>query len=245
MIEATNLLWQWPGQEPVLERASFTLEPGLSLLAGPNGCGKSTLVQLLAGVLYPEKPGRITIDGFDLWQDEVEARSRLAYLPERPDMTPWASVREVLRLVAALRGIDKRDTEGAIDRALERVRLGDEVHRSTSELSLGQGRRSLLAAVMLGSPPNLLLDEPLESLDRATRDDVLAWVKDRLDAGASVLVTSHTIEPFLDRVDRVLTVREGQVVSFETEDQRSTATWAEKLARGQLPSGGPSDQGKS
>ncbi|NLH76339.1 MAG: ATP-binding cassette domain-containing protein [Acidobacteria bacterium] len=91
-----------PGR-PVVRDATFALGPGLTLLVGPNGCGKSTLHKLAAGVERPDG-GRVLVDGLDLWEREAEACRGLAYLPEFPDITPYASLRDVLRLVCRLRG---------------------------------------------------------------------------------------------------------------------------------------------
>src|SRR5437764_44526 len=127
--------------EPVLSGVDLTISPGLTLLLGPNGCGKSTLLKLAAGIERPDS-GRIEIDGHDLWVDEVAARRGLAYLPEQPDLTPYATVREILDLVCRLRGEPReRGRE-----ALERVGLGQLAHRSVRELSMGHGPRAVLAA---------------------------------------------------------------------------------------------------
>src|SRR5215831_5585185 len=92
--------------------------PGVTLLLGPNGAGKSTLLKLISGVEQPTA-GSVCVDGHDLWREEVAARAALAYVPEHPDLTPYATVSEVLGLVCRLRG---RSADHGI-RALEAVGL--------------------------------------------------------------------------------------------------------------------------
>jgi ABC-type multidrug transport system ATPase subunit len=201
------------GYEPeraVVRQASFALSPGLTLLVGPNGCGKSTLLKLAAGVERPDA-GRILVDGADLWREEARARRGLAYLPEFPDITPYAALRDVLRLVCRLRG----EPVAAGDRALETFGLADEAGRSVRELSSGQRKRALFAAAIVGRPPHIFLDEPLDALDRQIADDVLAWTRQRIADGATVAVVSHAIEPFADLAVRALTVRGGLVEQHE------------------------------
>ncbi|MFP5287174.1 MAG: ATP-binding cassette domain-containing protein [Thermoanaerobaculia bacterium] len=195
-----------PG-EPVLAGVDLEIRPGLTLLLGRNGCGKSTLLKLAAGVERPDA-GRVEIDGHDLWTDEVAARRSLAYVPEQPDLTPYATVREILDLVCRLRGEPReRGRE-----ALAAVGLDDLSHRSVRELSMGQRRRAVLASALVGTPRNVLLDEPLEAMDRGAREDVLAWIDRLLASGAVVVVVSHEIEPFVPKADRALTVRDGKCV---------------------------------
>lgn len=153
--------------EPVLAGVDLAIPAGLTLLVGPNGCGKSTLLKLLAGVEIPDA-GAIAIDGHDLWTDEVAARRSLAYVPEQPDLTPYATIREVLDLVARLRG----EPLARAGEALERVGLRHLAERSVRELSMGQRRRAVLAAALVGAPRHVLLDEPLETLDRSGRHDI-------------------------------------------------------------------------
>jgi ABC-type multidrug transport system ATPase subunit len=88
--------------EPVLSGVNLALPAGLTLVVGPNGCGKSTLLKLAAGIEPPDA-GCIEIDGCDLWTEEVAARADLAFVPEQPDLTPYATVAEILALVSALR----------------------------------------------------------------------------------------------------------------------------------------------
>lgn len=192
-------------REPVLTAVDLALPAGLTLVVGPNGCGKSTLLRLAAGVEPPDD-GRIEVDGHDLWTAEVAARAGLAFVPEQPDLTPYATVAEILDLVCALRG----EPPERAAQALAAAGLDGLAKRSVRELSLGQRRKAMLAAARIGAPDHLLLDEPLESLDRAARAGTLAWVESRRAAGALLLVAAHDVEPFAATAARALTVRDGR-----------------------------------
>ena len=102
MIRFHQAAFAYRESEPVLSGVDLEISPGLTLLLGPNGCGKSTLLKMAAGIERPDS-GRVEIDGRDLWVDEAAARRGLAYVPEQPDLTPYATVREVAPLIAASR----------------------------------------------------------------------------------------------------------------------------------------------
>ena len=188
-----------------LECPALELGPGLTLVLGPNGAGKSTLLRLVAGIERPDT-GVVTVAGHDLWREEIAARAALAYVPEYPDFTPYASVEEVLRLVCRLR---KRPPAEA-EEALERTGLAELRWRSVRELSMGQRRRALLAAALIGDPRAVVLDEPLESMDRATRQLIVGWVERLRADGRCVLVATHETAPFARLADRLLQVEEGR-----------------------------------
>jgi len=209
-----------------VECESLDLRSGLTLLLGPNGSGKSSLLKLLAGVEAPET-GSITIDGWDLWKEERAARLRLVYVPEQPDLTPYAAVDEVIRLVCSLRGAPP----AAGQQALARVGMEDLGHRSVRELSLGQRRRILFAAAFVGEPSVVLLDEPLVALDLGTRAVVLEWLEHRIRAGAAAIVSTHEIEPFAGLVESAVVVRRGRTASLsvppaEAERMEKLSAWA-------------------
>ena len=133
MIHFQNVSFFYEKDTPVLVGIDLEFQSGLTMLLGPNGCGKSTLLKLASGVEKPDA-GQITIDGYDLWQDEVEARKNLAYVPEQPDLTPYATIREILNLVCRLRN---EPLEKEMD-PLEFFGLRDLASRTVRELSLGQ-----------------------------------------------------------------------------------------------------------
>jgi ABC-type multidrug transport system ATPase subunit len=230
VIRLHQAAFSYRDAEPVLAGVDLEIAPGLTLLLGPNGCGKSTLLKLAAGIERPDS-GRIEIDGHDLWTDEVAARRGLAYVPEQPDLTPYATVREILDLVCRLRGEPREQGR----EALERVGLGKLSHRSVRELSMGQRRRAVLAAALVGTPRNALLDEPLEAMDRGAREDLLAWTDRLVAAGAAVVVVSHEIEPFAPRATRAISVRDGRCVDAGPlpSDPAARLALLDRLARGE------------
>ena len=232
MIRFHGASFSYQPGEPVLAGVDLEIRPGLTLLLGRNGCGKSTLLKLAAGVERPDA-GRVEVDGHDLWTDEVAARQSLAYVPEQPDLTPYATVAEILDLVCRLRGEPReRGRE-----ALTAVGLDGLSHRSVRELSMGQRRRAVLASALVGTPRNVLLDEPLEAMDRGAREDVLAWIDRLLASGAAVVVVSHEIEPFVPKADRALTVRNGTCVEAGElpEEPGERLALLDRMARAQAP----------
>jgi ABC-2 type transport system ATP-binding protein len=193
-----------------LDGADLELGGGLTLLLGPNGSGKSTLLKIISGVERPDR-GTAELDGHDLWKQEVEARRELAYVPEQPDLTPYATIRDVMQLVCRLR----RERLERTNEVLDRLGLGRLANRSIRELSMGQRRRAVLAAAWIGSPRIIIMDEPLESMDRAIRGDILDWIDRLLEAGSSVIIATHEIEPFIRKAARAVTVRQGKCQLYE------------------------------
>ncbi len=216
---------------PALSCRALTIDSGLTLLLGPNGAGKSTLLKIAAGIERP-LTGTIAIDGHDMWRDEVEARSALAYVPEHPDLTPYATVREIMALVCELRG--EPIEHAAI--ALDRVGLNDLAHRSVRELSMGQRRRAVLASAFIGAPRTVLLDEPLETMDRGVRDVMLAWVAALVELRVTLVIATHEIEPFVALATRAICVSDGTTTLIDTlpSDHATRLADLERYARGML-----------
>jgi ABC-type multidrug transport system ATPase subunit len=232
MISLRNVHYEYRPGEPVLQDANLQLGAGLALLLGPNGCGKSTLLKLAAGVERPDA-GCAEIEGHDLWREETAARRNLAYVPEQPDLTPYATINDIMRLVCGLRGVPiERGQE-----ALENAGLKRLSNRSIRELSMGQRRRAVLASAWIGSPRVVLLDEPLEALDRGMREQMITWIGRLLESRASVVVATHEIEPFIAGADRAITVRDGICKTYDPLPAASAerAALFETLSRGQVP----------
>lgn len=204
MISLRNVRFSYGRGADALTCDSLDVPSGVTLLLGPNGAGKSTLLKLLAGVEQPTA-GTVSVDGHDMWRDEIAARASLAYVPEHPDLTPYATVGEVVGLVCRLRGRPREDGE----QALATVGLDGLGNRSVRELSMGQRRRAVLAAAFIGTPQTLLLDEPLEAMDRGMRAWLLAWIESANARGAATMIATHDIDPFVDIAARAVVAANG------------------------------------
>ncbi len=205
MIRLDKVSYCYRPEHPVIQDASIDLGLGLTLVVGPNGGGKSTLARLMAGVAKP-LAGTVLIGGHDPWVDEVAARNRLAYVPESPDLSPYASIRTVLMLVAGLRN----QRPQSVADALSWSGLEAQASETVRELSKGQRRRALLAAAWIGQPQQLILDEPFDGIDREFRSQVVQWIVDRRAAGAAIVLISHQLQPLSNFFDRVLVVQAGR-----------------------------------
>ncbi len=229
MISLRNVRFGYGRAATAFACTALDVPAGVTLLLGPNGAGKSTLLKLVAGVEQPTS-GTISIDGHDLWRDEVAARAALAYVPEHPDLTPYATVGEVLGLVCRLRG---RPIDDGL-RALATVGLDGLGDRSVRELSMGQRRRAVLAAAFVGEPTTLLLDEPLEAMDRGMRAWLTSWITGASARDATIVVATHDIEPFVGLARCAIVVTRGapEVVDPLPADAEARARLLDASARG-------------
>lgn len=205
MIRFEQASFDYGGERPALLPTDLTIAPGVTLLLGPNGAGKSSLLKLAAGVERPNT-GRVLVGAHDLWIDEVAARRQIAYVPEHPDLSPYATIADVTRLVCALRG----EAPGVGAEALARAGLAQLGGRTVRELSMGQRRRALLAMAFIGRPEHVLLDEPLEGMDRAMQAAILEWVATMAAEGRAVIIATHELEPFVTVATRAILVVDGR-----------------------------------
>lgn len=184
---------------------------GVTLLSGENGAGKTTLLKLAAGVEKPDA-GRVLVNGADLWRQEVAARSDLAFLPQEPDVTPFATIREVLRLVCRLRSQPAEQ----VDEVLAETDLEAEADLSIRELSRGQRRRVLLAAAWIGTPRTAILDEPLDAMDEGWRGRIHEWLEELRKNGGLALVATHEAGSLAELADRLLVLRDGEIRELDS-----------------------------
>lgn len=209
MIKLQNIHFSYQETEPVFINAGITLNSGLTMLLGPNGCGKSTLLKIAAGVEKPDS-GSVFVNGLDIWKDEVEARKSLAYLPEQPDLTPYATIQEVLYLVCRLRN----EPLAEADKSLDIFGIQHLANRTIRELSMGQRRRAVFSSLLIGQQEHILLDEPLEGMDQNIQSEIIDWISHRKNAGTCIVIVSHTLEPFADMASQACIIKDGAPVLY-------------------------------
>ena len=185
-------------------------------LVGPNGAGKTTTLRCLAGIIPPTS-GRVTIAGFDLQTHPLEARKRLAFVPDEPHLFDHLTALDHLTLFSRLYGV--ADGPARAEALLEEAGLRDQRLSFPSELSRGMKQKLVVACALLHRPEVLVLDEPLTGLDPAAMRRMKRTVRDTATAGASVIVSSHMLQLVEEVCDRILIVNRGKKVLIGTLDE--------------------------
>ena len=216
MIDITQLVKVYDGFRAV-DGLSLRVETGQILgLVGPNGAGKTTTLRCLAGIIPPTS-GHITIAGFDLHTHPIEARQRLAFVPDEPHLFDHLTALDHLTLFARLYGVTDGPTRA--EALLEEAQLVDQRLSFPSELSRGMKQKLVVACALLHRPEVLVLDEPLTGLDPAAMRRMKRTVRDTAAAGASVIVSSHMLQLVEEVCERVLIVNRGTQVLAGTLDE--------------------------
>ncbi|RZT41488.1 ABC transporter ATP-binding protein [Cupriavidus agavae] len=181
-------------------------------LIGHNGAGKSTLFRMMLGLVPPSR-GTIEIAGAAVGTPAFRAaRRRIGYLPENLSLYDNLGGLETLRFFARLKGASPDDGPALLDR----LGLAHAAQRPVREYSLGMRQRLGLAQALLGNPRVLFLDEPGNGLDPAALHDMHTLLRERQQAGVTIVITSHILSELQERVDRLALLRHGKVQALGT-----------------------------
>ena len=194
-------------------------------LIGPNGAGKTTTLRSLAGILRPTA-GRVRIDGYDLVEHPLEAKRRLAFMPDEPHLFEYLTVEEHLRLVARLYTVE--DFELRARALLEELELTGKEGSLPGELSRGMKQKVVIACGLIRNATTLLFDEPLTGLDPLGIRRMRATIAERAAAGAAILLSSHLLHMVEEVCSRVIIMDHGTKIADATfEELKSRADLAE------------------
>ncbi|GLZ87460.1 ABC drugE1 family efflux system ATPase [Metapseudomonas resinovorans] len=164
---------------------------------GPNGCGKSTTIRMLCGLLLPSA-GEIEVLGCRIPQDAEELKRRIGYMTQKFSLYEDLTVGENLEFLATVQGLDRREARQRIDELLERYWLADRRKQLAGTMSGGQKQRLALAGAVLHKPDLLLLDEPTSAVDPQSRREFWDSLFELAEAGTTLLVSTH----YMDEAER-------------------------------------------
>lgn len=204
IIETRSLVKNFGGV-CATDMVDFTLASGeLRCLIGPNGAGKSTFFKLLTGQIAPTS-GKIIFDGEDVTglSSFEMARRGIGIKNQKPDVFDGLSARENIWLAAQF-DADKSEADRRVDRVIERLRLGEFVHRLVGELAHGQRQWVEIGMVMARNPRLILLDEPSAGMDQEERIRTAELLKE-LNSSTTIVVVEHDMQ-FIKRIADVVTV---------------------------------------
>lgn len=214
MITVENLTKRY-ATKTAIEGMSFQVEKGEILgFLGPNGAGKTTTMRIIAGFM-PASDGSVRVDGFDVFENPLDVRRRIGYLPESPPLYLEMNVAGYLRFVAKIKGVPKEKLDDEVDRVMERVSITDVKERIIARLSKGYKQRVGLAQALLNDPPVLILDEPTIGLDPKQIHEVRQLIKD-LAGSHTVVLSTHILPEVEQTCHRVIIIDRGKIVAVDT-----------------------------
>ena len=216
MIEIEGLVKNYDDFTAV-DDLSLRVESGEILgLVGPNGAGKTSTLRCLSGII-PITAGRVRICGFDIEKEPIEARRRLAFVPDEPHLFDHLTTWDHMTLFARIYGVanaEQRATE-----LLEQNDLSEQHHAFPGELSRGMKQKLIISCALLHEPEALVFDEPLTGLDPGSMRRTKRTITNTAERGASVIVSSHMLQLVEEVCDRVLIVQHGKKILEGTLDE--------------------------
>jgi ABC-2 type transport system ATP-binding protein len=217
MLDAVGMTKHYGGTT-ALDGFGLAIQPGEIVgLVGHNGAGKTTFVEIVAGLTRPDA-GRVLVGGVDVATRPARVRSWIGLAPQEIGLYLSLTVRENLRLFGGLAGQHGLSLRAAIAETSESLGLDDVLDRRVGLLSGGQRRRTQAATALIHRPRLLLLDEPTAGADPGTRQSLLALVRERADAGAAVCYTTHYLPELSELAASIAVVSHGRVIARGTQD---------------------------
>ena len=216
MIEVNNLT-KFYGDHKAVDNISFSVKDGTVCgFCGPNGAGKSTTMNIMTGCLSATS-GTVTIGGHDIFEQPMEAKKLMGYLPEQPPLYLEETPREYLRFIARAKGVPRTELEGEILRVMEETQIDDVADRLIKNLSKGYRQRVGIAQTLLGNPKVIILDEPTVGLDPIQVVEIRDLIKN-LGKRHTVILSSHILSEVQQMCDEILIIAKGKLLAYDTTE---------------------------
>lgn len=220
-VESINLVKVYHSKEIVeaLKGVNISIRKGeLFTLLGPNGAGKTTFLRIISTQLLPTK-GEAYVSGYDVLTQSNEVRKHIAVVPQDVatygNFTPW----EYSYYFSLLRGMTKREAKEAAEKALKAVELWGLRNRTCATLSGGEKKRAIIASALASNADIFMLDEPTSGLDAVARRNVWAVLREIVEQGKTIVLTTHIMEEAEMVSDRLAIIHEGTVIAEGTPER--------------------------
>ncbi|MCZ6678706.1 MAG: ATP-binding cassette domain-containing protein [Candidatus Poribacteria bacterium] len=217
MIEVRNLTKRY-GLTVAVNNVSFDAKAGEVLgFLGPNGAGKTTTMRILTCYLSADE-GTVKVDGYDVFEESIEVRKRIGYLPESAPLYTDMGVIDYLKFIAQVRDIPKSQRSRRLKDVIDICGLEKMIQKDVGELSKGYRQRLGLAQSLIHDPPILILDEPTAGLDPSQIIEIRNLIKD-IGKEKTIIFSTHILSEVSATCSRILIINDGEIVANGAPDE--------------------------
>jgi len=218
VIELVHLVKKF-GDLVAVNDVTLTIPRGeFFAMLGPNAAGKTTTLKILAGLMKPTSGGA-RVCGFDVQRQPQEARRRVAYVPDFPFLYEKLTAREFFRFIGQLFRMDDARIAASAQDLIARFHLGEFADLSLESLSHGTRQRVAIVSALLHDPEVFVIDEPMVGLDPQHARIVKDMLKERSQAGMTVLMSTHELSVAEEMADRIGIINGGKLIAVGTRDE--------------------------
>jgi ABC-2 type transport system ATP-binding protein len=218
LIETSNLAKRF-GEKLAVQDVSFQVHAGeIFGFLGPNGAGKTTTIKMIVGLLQPSA-GRVTVSGYDVAQQSLQAKAATGYVPDEPNLYPKLSGRELLGFVGDLYGVPKEQVRRRSEELLRLFDLAEAADDTIDSYSHGMQQKTALAAALVHDPRVLVLDEPTVGLDPKSARLIKDILRQLAERGAAVFLSTHILEIAERMCDRIGIINKGKLIAVGTMEE--------------------------
>lgn len=217
-ITVTNLSKRY-GSFHAVKNIQLEINKGeLFCFLGPNGAGKTTTIKMMTGLLEPSF-GEIKIAGTDIWKNPLEAKKKMAYIPDHPILYPKLSGREFLRFIGSVYQIEQQIFEERMEKYLSLFQLTDRADELIESYSHGMKQKINLCGAFIHQPDVLFLDEPTVGLDPKGAKTLKNLLQSLCKQGMTVFMSTHILEIAEQMCDRVGIIKNGEIIAIGTMEE--------------------------
>ena len=185
---------------------------------GPNGAGKTTTIKMMTGLFEPTN-GSVEISGIDIWKHPIEAKNRIAYVPDQPNVYPKLTGWDYLQFIASVFRIPEKKFREKATELLHIFSLTDRADELIESYSHGMKQKIAICGALVHEPEMIFLDEPTVGLDPKSARNLKNLLRGLCDNGMTAFISTHILEIAEQMCDRIGIIAEGQIIALGTMDE--------------------------
>lgn len=220
MLELKNISKTYgKGEVKAVDNISLEVKPGeIFGFLGPNGAGKTTTIKMIVGLLKPDS-GKIFLDNIDVWENPLEAKSKISFVPDTPQVYDKLKGIEYLNFIADIYDIPKDIRQERIEKYLDIFQLKDAIGDIIGSYSHGMRQKLVLISALINDPKLFILDEPMVGLDPRSSFQLKEIMRGKCNEGKIVFFSTHVLEVAEKLCDRIAIINKGKIIAAGTMDE--------------------------